>query len=37
MRARAIALIVLIITFDQITKLYFHTQFTYLERVNVLP
>ncbi len=36
-RARAIALIVLIITFDQITKLYFHTQFSYLERVNVLP
>lgn len=36
-RARAIALIVLIVTFDQITKLYFHTQFSYLERVNVLP
>lgn len=36
-RARAIALIVLIITFDQISKLYFHTQFSYLQRVNVLP
>jgi signal peptidase II len=36
-RARAIALIVLIITFDQITKLYFHTQFEFLQRVNVLP
>ncbi|MGL4230870.1 MAG: signal peptidase II [Casimicrobium sp.] len=37
LRARAIALIVLIITVDQITKLYFHTQFEYLQRVNVLP
>jgi signal peptidase II len=36
-RARAIALIVLIVTFDQITKLYFHTQYTPGQRTNVLP
>ncbi|TAG05328.1 MAG: lipoprotein signal peptidase [Betaproteobacteria bacterium] len=36
-RTRLLALIVAIIVFDQITKLYFHSQFRYGERVNVLP
>lgn len=36
-RTGAVALIVFVITIDQLTKFYFHTQFAYLERVNVLP
>ncbi|TAG48307.1 MAG: lipoprotein signal peptidase [Betaproteobacteria bacterium] len=36
-RTRLLGLIVAIIVFDQITKLYFHSQFRYGERVNVLP
>lgn len=36
-RARALATIVAIIALDQVTKLYFHTTFAPLERVNILP
>jgi signal peptidase II len=36
-RARALALIVAIIVIDQITKLYFHTQYTPGQRTNLLP
>ena len=36
-RKPLIALIAAIIAFDQITKLYFHTQFQFGERLNVLP
>jgi signal peptidase II len=36
-RARALALIVAVIVVDQITKLYFHTQYTPGQRTNLLP
>jgi signal peptidase II len=36
-RGKALALIIAIIVIDQLTKLYFHTQFRYGERVNILP
>lgn len=36
-RTRALALIIAIIVIDQITKLYFHTQYTLGQRTNLLP
>jgi signal peptidase II len=36
-RVHALALIVAVIAFDQITKLYFHSQYTPGQRTNLLP